>query len=235
MPFNKGDFILINFTARVKETGEIMDTTIEDVAKEGKIYQEEKIYEPKLIVLGEGQLLKKLEEEILSMNVGERKVIELKPEEAFGQRDPSKVKIIPAKELTNKGITPKPGVKVETDEGLAIVRSVGGGRVVIDLNHPLAGKTLIYDVHVVKRLEDNYEKLLSLIHRRLPSVDVSKFNLKINDGALIIRMPVEVYLLEGIQYIKRGIVNDIERYFKEINSVEIIERYEIKLERKESV
>ncbi|MEM3393442.1 MAG: hypothetical protein QXY79_00110 [Candidatus Methanomethylicia archaeon] len=75
MSLNRGDFILVNFTAKVKDTEEIIDTTIEDVAKEGKIYQENKVYGPRLIIIGEGQLLKKLEEEILSMNVGDRKII----------------------------------------------------------------------------------------------------------------------------------------------------------------
>lgn len=233
MSLNRGDFILVNFTAKVKDTGEVIDTTIEDVAKEGKIYQENKVYGPKLIIIGEGQLLKKLEEEILSMSVGDRKIIELKPEEAFGYRDPSKVKIIPARELTSKGITPKAGTKIETDEGVAIVRSVGGGRVVIDLNHPLAGKTLLYDVHIIRKIEGEHEKLLSLIQRRLPSVDISKFDIVINNETLVIRIPVDIYLLEGIQYIKRGIVNDVEKFFKNIKKVEIVETYEIKHENKE--
>jgi len=225
---NKGDFVLVNYTVKVKDTDEIIDTTIEDVAKKGNIYQKDKIYEPLLLILGEGQLFKKIEEEIMSMQPGEKKIVELKPEDAFGQRDPAKVKIISAKELTSRGITPKPGMKVETDEGVAIIRSVGGGRVVIDLNHPLAGKTLIYEVDVIKKIEDLKDKILSLVHRRIPSIDLSKFIVEIDEGKIRINIPEDAYLLEGLQYMKRSIVNDIQRFIKNINKVEFIEVYEIK-------
>jgi len=225
---NKGDFVLVNYTVKVKDTDEIIDTTIEDVAKKGNIYQKDKIYEPLLLILGEGQLFKKIEEEIMSMQPGEKKIVELKPEDAFGQRDPAKVKIISAKELTSRGITPKPGMKVETDEGVAIIRSVGGGRVVIDLNHPLAGKTLIYEVDVIKKIEDLKDKILSLVHRRIPSIDISKFIVEIDEGKIRINIPEDAYLLEGLQYMKRSIVNDIQRFIKNINKVEFIEVYEIK-------
>ena len=228
MPMNKGDFVLVNYTVKVKDTDEIIDTTIEDVAKKGNIYQKDKIYEPLLLILGEGQLFKKIEEEIMSMQPGEKKIVELKPEDAFGQRDPAKVKIISAKELTSRGITPKPGMKVETDEGVAIIRSVGGGRVVIDLNHPLAGKTLIYEVDVIKKIEDLKDKILSLVHRRIPSIDLSKFIVEIDEGKIRINIPEDAYLLEGLQYMKRSIVNDIQRFIKNINKVEFIEVYEIK-------
>ncbi|MCC6017621.1 MAG: peptidylprolyl isomerase [Candidatus Verstraetearchaeota archaeon] len=228
MPMNKGDFVLVNYTVKVKDTDEIVDTTIEDVAKKGNIYQKDKIYEPLLLILGEGQLFKKVEEEIMLMQPGEKKTIELKPEDAFGQRDPAKVKIISAKELTSRGITPKPGIRVETDEGIAIVRSVGGGRVVIDLNHPLAGKTLVYEVDVVKKIEDLKDKMLSLIHRRIPSIDISKFTVEINEGRIRIIIPEDAYLLEGLQYMKRGIVNDVQRFIKDVSKVEFIEVYEVK-------
>jgi len=228
MPMNKGDFVLVNYTVRVKDTDEIIDTTIEDVARKGNIYQKDRIYEPLLLILGEGQLFKKVEEEIMSMQPGEKKIVELKPEDAFGQRDPAKVKIISAKELTSRGITPKPGMKVETDEGVAIVRSVGGGRVVIDLNHPLAGKTLIYEVDVIRKIEDLKDKILSLVHRRISSIDISKFIVEIYEGKIRINIPEDAYLLEGLQYMKRSIANDIQRFIGNINKVEFVEVYDIK-------
>lgn len=100
MPFAKGDFILIDFVAKIKETGEIFDLTIEEIAKKENIYREDEIYEPMLVVFGEGWILEGLEEELIKMNPGEQKIIELPPEKAFGSRDPSKIKVIPARELT---------------------------------------------------------------------------------------------------------------------------------------
>ena len=43
MPIQKGDFILINYTSKVKETGEIFDTTNEEIAKKEKFYKEGEI------------------------------------------------------------------------------------------------------------------------------------------------------------------------------------------------
>ena len=54
MPIEKGDFILIDYVAKVKETGEVFDTTTEEVAKKERLYKEGEIYESKLVVVGEG-------------------------------------------------------------------------------------------------------------------------------------------------------------------------------------
>ena len=93
MPLQKGDFILIDYVGKVKETGEVFDTTIEEIARKERLYKEGEIYEPKLIVLGEGWILKALEEEILKLDVGTKSTIEIPPEKAFGPRDPEKVKL----------------------------------------------------------------------------------------------------------------------------------------------
>ena len=50
MPFKEGDFLLIEHTAKVKETGKIFDTTREDVARSEGFHKEGEIYEPKLVV-----------------------------------------------------------------------------------------------------------------------------------------------------------------------------------------
>lgn len=62
MVLQKGDFILIDYTAKVKETGEVFDTTNEEIAKKEHLHKEGEIYEPKLIVVGEGWMLKTLDE-----------------------------------------------------------------------------------------------------------------------------------------------------------------------------
>ena len=233
MPFNKGDFILIDYTAKIKETGEIIDTTLEEVAKKEKVYREDKVYEPLLVILGEGRVVKGLEEELEKMNVGEEKTIELEPARAYGERDPSKVKIVSIREFTRRGITPKVGELVEIGGLPAIVRNVTGGRVTVDFNHPLAGKTIIYNVKVLKKLEDDKEKILHLVHRRIRSIPIEKFNVELSDGTAKIFMPKETFLLEDIQYAKQAIVKDIERYIKSVATLEFIERFKLREESKE--
>jgi len=96
-----GDFVLIDYTIKVKETGEIVDTTIEEVGK--NYFEAGKIYEPKLVIPGKGLLLKAIEDELIDLEPNQEKVFEVPPEKAFGPRDPGKVKIIPIRRLKDGG------------------------------------------------------------------------------------------------------------------------------------
>jgi len=228
MPLQNGDFILIDYVGKVKETGEVFDTTIEEVAKKERLYKEGEIYEPKLVVLGEGWILKALEEEILKLDVGGKSTIEIPPEKAFGPRDPNKVKLVPLRRLVAKGITPKIGMRIEYEGKMATIRTVGAGRVQLDFNPPLAGKTLLYEVTVQKKLETKTEKINALIHRRIPVVEIGKFKLKIAKAIVTIEMPEDAFYIEGIQLAKRGIAMDIQKFFPEVTTVKFIETFKRK-------
>ncbi len=225
MPFEKGDFITINYVGRVKETGEVFDTTMEDVAKKEGIYQKESLYEPRLVVIGEGWVLKTLDESLLNLELNKTATIEIPPEKAFGNREPDKIKLYPLRRLTSQGVTPKVGMRLEVDGRLAIVRTIGSGRVLLDFNPPLAGKTLVYEVTVQKKLETKVEKISTLIHRRIPQVDIDKFSLKINKIGVTINIPEEAFYIEGLQLAKRGIFMDIQKFFAEKKTVKFIELF----------
>ena len=229
MPFKESDFILIDYVAKVKETGELIDTSKAEIAKEHKKFSEEKIYEPLLVIIGEHRVVEGLEEELKKMDVGEEKTLEIPPEKAYGKRDPSKVKLLPLREFTRKGIIPKVGEVVEINGMLATIRNITGGRVIVDFNHPLAGKTLIYEVKIVRRIDDPLEKIKYLLHRRIKPVAPEKFNIKIVNGTLRIEMPRETYFIEDIQYIKQAVVKEIEKYVPLAPTVEFVEIYQIKL------
>lgn len=221
MPIEKGDFILINYTAKIKETGDTFDTTNEETAKQTKLYKEGETYEPKLIVIGEGWLLKPLDENLTTLKPNESTTIEIPPE----PRDPEKVRMIPLRRLTNKGITPTIGMRVEYDGKLATVRTMGSGRVQLDYNPPLAGKTLIYEVNLEKKIETKNEKISALIHRRIPNIDIQKFNLKSTKKTIIITIPEEAFYIEGLQIAKRGTAMDIQKFFPDITTVKFTETF----------
>ena len=225
MPFEKGDFVLIDFTAKVKETGEVFDTTKEDIAKKEKLYKEGQIYEPNLIVIGEGWVLKTLDESLPTQEPEKTASVEITPEKAFGNRDPEKVRLVPLKRLMAKGITPQLGMRVEYEGKLAIIRTLGAGRVQLDFNPPLAGKTLVYEVTVHRKLETEEEKINALIHRRIPSVDVSKFEVKNKKTMVEIEVPEEAFYIEGLQAAKRGIAIDIQKFLAEKNTVAFAETF----------
>jgi len=225
MPFKKGEFLLIDYVAKVKETGEVFDTTIEDTAKKERLYKEGEIYETKLVVVGEGWLLKTLDEGLLNMKLNKTTTVEIPSEKAFGSRDPEKVRLVPLRRLTAKGITPQLGMRIEFNGKLATVRTIGAGRVQLDFNPPLAGKTLVYEVIVQKKLETKMDKIKALIHRRIPVVDAENFVLKTRKTMVEISVPEEAFYVEGLQLAKRGISTDIQKFFPETNKIKFVETF----------
>ncbi|MDI6805201.1 MAG: FKBP-type peptidyl-prolyl cis-trans isomerase [Candidatus Bathyarchaeia archaeon] len=225
MSLQKGDFILIDYVAKVKETSEVFDTTIEEIAKKERLYKEGEIYEPKLVVMGEGWVLKALDESLTTMEIGKTSSVEIPPEKAFGPRDSEKVRRVPLRHLTAKGITPTLGMRLEYDGKMATVRAMGAGRVLLDFNPPLAGKTLVYEVKVQKKLETLNEKIAALIHRRIPAVDEAKFKFTVRQKIVSIEIPEEAFYLEGIQVAKRGIAMDIQKFFPKITMVKFAETF----------
>jgi FKBP-type peptidyl-prolyl cis-trans isomerase 2 len=225
MPLTKGDFILLNYSAKVKETNEVFDTTFEDIAKKEQLYKEGEVYEPKLIVLGEGWVLKPLDEALLTMKLGKIQTVEISPDKAFGQRNPEKIKRVPLKHLISKGKNPVVGMRVEYNGKMASVRSIGAGRVLLDFNPPLAGKTLIYEAVVDKKIKSKKEKIKALVHRRIPVADQTKFGIVLKEQTLTLNMPEDTFYIEGIQIAKRGIAMDIQKFLGEILKINFVETF----------
>ncbi len=224
-PLKKGDFILIDYTARLVETGEAFDTTVEEVAKKENIYKEGGLYEPTLVAIGEGWVLKALDDSLLNLTLKKAEKIEIPPEKGFGTRDPKKTRLYPLRKLTAEGVTPQIGIRVEVDNRLATVRTIGSGRVLLDFNPPLAGKTLSYEVTVQKKLKTPEEKMRALVHRRIPQVDVNKFTLDIAAEALTVGVPEEAFYVEGLQIAKRGMSVDVQKFFPKIAAVTFTETF----------
>jgi len=225
MPFAKSDFIIIDYVAKVKETGEVFDTTKEDIAKKERLYKEGEIYEPKLIVIGENWVLQALDESLAAFEPEKPNTVEILPDKAFGPWDPQKVQLVHLRRLTEKGITPQLGARIEYNGKFATIRTMGAGRVRLDFNPALAGKTLVYEVTVTKKLETIEEKLTALLHRRIPVVEAAKFDIKIKKTEVDITMPEDAFYLEGIQVAKRGLALDIQKFFPDINAVKFVEEF----------
>ena len=225
MTLQKGDFILTDYVAKVKETNEVFDTTKEDVAKKEHLHKEGETHEPKLVVVGEGWVLKTLDDSLLTMEVGKASTVEISADKGFGQRDPEKIRRVPIRQLLAKEINPVIGARIEFQGKMATVRSIGAGRVLLDFNAPLAGRTLIYDLTVTKKFESEEEKIGALIHRRIPVVEEEKFKITLKDKNLSIDMPEETFYVEGIQIAKRGIAMDIQKFLPDLVETKFIETF----------
>ncbi|MEM4246329.1 MAG: peptidylprolyl isomerase, partial [Candidatus Bathyarchaeia archaeon] len=160
------------------------------------------------------------------MEASQKKTLEVPPEKGYGARDPSKVKLLPLRRFTKEGLNPAPGLQVEIDRKPALIRSVGAGRVQVDFNHPLSGKTLLYDVSVEKVITDSLEKVKSLIHRRIPSLNLEKTKIKLANDTVTIELPEDSFFIEGLQLMKRYVAEDLQKYLPEVKTVEFVERFQ---------
>jgi FKBP-type peptidyl-prolyl cis-trans isomerase 2 len=141
------DFIYVTYTGKIKENGQEFDKTGD---------------KPAPLIVKSGFLLKGLEEAILGMNVNEKKTVEVTPDKAFGDRNPKMIRLIPISEFRKHNTQPKPGMVFNADNMRGRVLTVSGGRVEVDFNHPLAGKTLIYDVEILEKAEKTEDKIMMI-------------------------------------------------------------------------
>lgn len=214
----EGDLVLIDYIIRVKETGELIETTIKEVA-ENEGLQVSGRFEPRLAIPGKGYMLKAFEEQLIGMAVGEERHFEIPPERAFGPRDPSKLRVIPLRRLKDVEGPITIGSRITVDGKEGIVRSIGSGRVQVDFNPYLAGKTLDCYAKIVKILSDNREKVQALIHNRIPDVDVKKFKIRITKSSINIEIPEEAMLLPGIQVAKRALARDLMEHIDGVEKI----------------
>jgi peptidylprolyl isomerase len=231
MPLDKSSLVLVDYTARVKDTNEIFETTREDEAKKTDHYDPTRKYEPRLVSVGESWVLKGLDEALSKASVGDKMNVEVAPDKGFGDRDPGKVRMIPQRKLGDKADEVSVGDVIEVDDRTGIVRYVGSGRIQVDFNHRFAGRTLLYDVNVLKKLDSDEDKVRALAKRRM-GLDDSKMKLKLSAADLEIELPEDAYLAEGLQIIKRAVANDIFKFVPSVKNVRFVENYSQPAEQK---
>jgi peptidylprolyl isomerase len=224
MTFDKGSLILLDYTARIKDNGEIFETTIEEDAKKSNLYDPTRKYEPRLISVGEGWVLKGLDEALTSTDVGQKLSVEISPDKGFGERDTNKVRMIPQRKLGEKANEVKVGDVIELDDRTGIIRYIGSGRVQMDYNHRLASRVLVYDVNVVKKIESNEDKIKYLLKRRLP-LDDEKAKFEYNSDTVVIELSEDISLLDGLQIIKKAVTADIFKFVNGLNKITFQEVY----------
>lgn len=224
MSLDKGSLAYINYTATIKDTDELIETTSEAEAKKLGTHDPTKRYEPKLVCVGEGWVLQGLDEVLQKRTVGDKLVTEIAPDKGFGRRDPSQVRMLPLKKFGEKAHEISVGDEVEVDGKVGIVRYIGSGRSQVDFNHRLAGKTIVYDLEVVKKLEGPAEKINALIRRRLP-VSEEKLKTEISKDILNVWIPEEYFLTEGLQIIKKAVSTDVFKFLPDISKVVFTEEH----------
>lgn len=137
MPVQRGDRVKLHFTGRLKEGGIIATTREKD---------------PVEVKVGEGELLPGVDEALIGMQEGEEKEVVLPPEKSFGERREDLVIKRERRAFQREKLKVGQRVFVRTEEGKSLpaeVMRIGKEKVTLDLNHPLAGKKVVFKIKVV--------------------------------------------------------------------------------------
>lgn len=223
MIMQHGDFVEVDYVGRVKITGDVFDLTSEEVAKKEKIHDPKAPYGPALIIVGSQMTINGVMKELEQMNIGEERTFDVLPQEAFGLRDAKLIKILPASKFIENKINPVPGEYFDIDGMQAKIQSVSGGRVRVDFNNPLAGKALTYDLKVIRKIEEDKEKIEKLL--KYYRVDYTHVIIKGKEAEIKTKKPVSQMLIKFIGDI-------VTKWIKAVDKVEYVSEEDKKAEEK---
>jgi FKBP-type peptidyl-prolyl cis-trans isomerase SlyD len=119
---------------------------------EGKTLESSKGKEPLKYIHGQKMMIPGLERELTGMKVGGEKHVTVKPEDGYGKIDPRAVQEFPKEKIPENALKVGAVLAARSPEGMVVpmtVRQIKENTVVMDLNHPMAGKTLVFDVKVI--------------------------------------------------------------------------------------
>jgi len=182
------DFIELDYTGKLVD-GTVFDTTLESVAKENGIEAPNFKYSPLVICVGEKQLLPGLDEALNGKEIGKDFTVTLLPEKAFGKRDVKNVKIVPMSTFKEHKLNPQPGLEVDVDGQRGIVRSIAGGRIIVNFNHPLAGKEVVYQVKVNRIIIDKAEQIKFFLNSTM-RMPIEQIKVDVKENKATVELPM---------------------------------------------
>jgi len=135
------------------ENGVFVSLHYKGTFQNGEVFDTSKGRDPLEVQMGAGQLIPGLEKALLGMSLNEKKIMTIEPEEAYGHVDKSLTHSFARSDVPSE-MNAEVGqvVALTSPEGQQVpaqIIEVNAEKVVVDLNHPLAGETLTFDIEVV--------------------------------------------------------------------------------------
>ncbi len=149
MKAEKNKVVTFHYTLRDKETGEVLDSS-------------QAYGQPLTVLFGAQNIIPGLEKRMEGMEPGEKKTIEVPAAEAYGEKDPNLVQQAPREYFQGVELEKGLPLQAQTPEGQIInmvVVDFDDNTVTVDMNHPLAGKDLVFDVEVVDVRDATLEEI----------------------------------------------------------------------------
>jgi FKBP-type peptidyl-prolyl cis-trans isomerase 2 len=137
----KGDKVSVHYTGKLDD-GLVFDTTDDR--------------DPVVFTVGEGRVIDGFEEAVLGMNPGESKTVKVSPDKAYGEHKPDLIGNVDRNKLPkNLDLNINKRIKLKQKSGKlrsALIVGLSDSQVTLDVNHPLAGKDLVFDIKLLEIL-----------------------------------------------------------------------------------
>ncbi len=225
---NKGDIVYLDYDVLIKESGEYYKTTREDVAKDNELYDEKGHYGARAIIVGNGFESAGFDAALLEMDVGEEKEVEVGEDEGHGKRDAKLIELVPMRTVLKQpqfkegDSYPMPGMPIKIGDRQGYIRTVGAGRVRVDYNHPLAGKSLIYKIKIERTTETDVDKISAIFDMYYPTK--APLTIDTDDNVMKIILPEMCKYDHMWQGVKFMIIAAFREYLT-VKNFQLIEEY----------
>jgi FKBP-type peptidyl-prolyl cis-trans isomerase 2 len=207
----KGSLVRVDYDAWTEE-GELFDTTKRDVATAHGKYNQDVVYEPLPVLVGSGRVIPGFDEALQGADVGKEMDVSIPADKAFGPRDPAKVDTIPLREFQKQEVAPYPGMRLQHQGKMATVTNVSPGRVRVDYNNPLAGKSLRYKFTIVEEIADPVQKVKGFIELAYGQGRSDGFKIDAHGDAVDLTLPDSCKYDQRWFVAKYRLVSDLRNY-----------------------
>ena len=221
----EGAIVHIDYSLYNAESGDLIETNIEQIAKDNDSHQEGRTYSPLVSVVGGGALIEGFEEHLLEADSETDYDFTIPADKAYGELNSDMIEVISQDKVLQQVKDPNSlglGAPITINGRTGTLRLWAAGRARIDFNHPLAGVSLRYTYKVTKVIEDRDEKVMALLEANTGHKD---FSVEFDGDDLGITIPQAMMFDTNAAMMKFRLVTTL-RDSIEVDKVSFIEVHE---------
>lgn len=211
----KGDFVKLNYTGFLQDEF-CIDTTVQETAKKLKIFSDKYKYGPVTVCIGQGHILKGIDDKLEGMEDKASTKLVLEPKDAFGEKT-NNLANVPLNQFKANKVNPQLGDQVMYNNKMATVKFVSNRVVILDFNHPYAGEKVTYEIETLGTVENKKEQLEALITNEL-QFDPKKYSVDEKDGKL-------TFTIKG-EELPKEFQDEFNAHLKKVIGVEVAFNFE---------
>ncbi len=217
-----GDVVRFDYSLWVEGEKHLFETSVAEKAQEAGIFNPERTYRPLTVVLGRGALIPGLENHMLEhAAIDQEQTVDIGPEEAYGPRDPAKIKDVPMAKFRKEKVQPELGMRLNLEGERGTIVRIAGGRVRVDTNNELAGKKLRYEYVMREVLTDDDSKVAAVLEMFFPR---GGHSVELGEDAITVNLPEQVSFDQNWMMGKFRVLQDLRPLAGE-REIRFVERF----------